>query len=386
MVTTTTTADPAVKRARFAITAVFVVHGVVLGSFATRLPWIQQHAGVGPGQLGLALACPAIGAALAMPLASRITHVLGTRNALRVLLSLWTLALILPSLAPNLVTLCLALLTFGAAAGSSDVVMNAVGVEVERLLGRSIMSGLHGMWSAGTLVGSAVGTLAAHLEIPAPVHHLGAAAVLTLAGVVVTRGALDMRPEPDAEAPPRFSLPTRGALLIGAVAFCAVFAEGASLDWSAMYLKDVLGTSAGLAAASTTGFTLTMVVARVLGDRVVDRFGAVTTVRTGAVIAVAGGLLVVLSGSPVAAIAGFGLIGLGVAVVVPLAFAAAGHRGPDTNRAIAGVATLMYTSGLIAPSLVGGIAEATSLTVSFLVVTALAAGLVLFAPVLRADR
>ncbi|WP_184675807.1 MFS transporter [Saccharothrix violaceirubra] len=374
------------KRARFAITAVFVVHGVVLGSFATRLPWIQQHAGVGPGQLGLALACPAIGAALAMPLASRITHVLGTRNALRVLLSLWTLALILPSLAPNLVTLCLALLTFGAAAGSSDVVMNAVGVEVERLLGRSIMSGLHGMWSAGTLVGSAVGTLAAHLEIPAPVHHLGAAAVLTLAGVVVTRGALDMRPEPDAEAPPRFSLPTRGALLIGAVAFCAVFAEGASLDWSAMYLKDVLGTSAGLAAASTTGFTLTMVVARVLGDRVVDRFGAVTTVRTGAVIAVAGGLLVVLSGSPVAAIAGFGLIGLGVAVVVPLAFAAAGHRGPDTNRAIAGVATLMYTSGLIAPSLVGGIAEATSLTVSFLVVTALAAGLVLFAPVLRADR
>ncbi|WP_308258408.1 MFS transporter [Saccharothrix obliqua] len=365
--------------------AVFGVHGAVLGSFATRVPWVQEHTGVGAGQLGLALAFPAIGSALAMPFAARLSHRFGSRAALRGLLALWTLSLVLPSLAPNLPTLCLALLAFGAAAGTSDVVMNAIGVEVERGLGRSIMSGLHGMWSVGALVGSTAGTFAAHFDVSARVHHIAAALVLTAAGLVAVHQVLDLRPAHDEEPPPHFAFPPRSALLIGAVGFCAVFAEGASLDWSAVYLRDVLDTSAGLAAASTTGFTLTMVVARFAGDAVVNRFGPVRAVRTGGVVAALGGLLVVLAPHPAVAIAGFGLLGLGIAVVVPLAFAAAGHRGPNTSRSIAGVATITYTSGLVAPSLIGGIAQLTSLTTSFLVVTALAFGLVLFASVLRAD-
>ncbi|MEU7554603.1 MFS transporter [Streptomyces sp. NPDC044571] len=371
------------RQARLAIAAVFCTHGAVTGSFATRIPWIQEHAHLGAGSLGLALAFPALGAALAMPLAGRINHRFGARPALRGLLALWTLSLVLPALAPNLATLCFALFVYGATSGMSDVAMNALGVETENRLGRSVMSSLHGMWSVGALLGSAAGTVAAHTGADARLHHLLAAPALTAAGLVCVRGVLDLRSAAGAEAPAHFALPPRSALLIGAIGFCAVFAEGGSLDWSAVYLRDVLDTDAGLAAASTTAFALTMAAARLAGDRVVDRFGPVRTVRAGGVLATAGGLLVVTAGHPAAALGGFALIGLGISVVVPLAFAAAARSGPAPAQAIAGVATITYTSGLIAPSAIGAVADASSLVVSFGLVTLLAFALVAGAAVLR---
>ncbi|MFI1501755.1 MFS transporter [Streptomyces platensis] len=370
------------RRARRSVAAVFLIHGSVTGNFATRIPWIQDHTAISPGQLGLALAFPAIGASLAMPLAARISHRFGARTALRGLLALWTLSLILPALSPGLYALCPALLMYGAASGMSDVVMNALGVETEDRLGKPIMSGLHGMWSAGALLGSAAGTVAAHAGWDARLHLTGAALVLTLLGALACRGVLDLRSTPEEHPPPRFALPPRSALIIGVIGFCAVFAEGAGLDWSAVYLRDELGTDAGLAAASTTAFACTMTVARLAGDKVVARFGAVRTVRVGGVLATAGGLLTVTARHPAMAMGGFGLLGLGIAVVVPLAFAAAARSGPAPSQAIAGVATITYTSGLIAPSAIGGLAQATSLPVSFMLVTTLACGLVAGARVL----
>jgi MFS family permease len=366
------------------VAAVFAVHGAVTGSFASRVPWVADHASASAGQLGLALAMPALGASVAMPLAGRISHVLGARAAQRTLLAAWTLSLVLPGLATNLLTLCLALFVYGATAGMADVVMNAIGVEVENLLDRSVMSGLHGMWSAGALLGSAGGTLAAHLEADGLLHFVVAAAVLTVAGLVACSWVLDIRAAVDEEPPPRFALPPRSALLIGAIGFCAVFAEGASLDWSAVYLRDVLGSSATVAAACTTGFTLTMALARFAGDPVVDRFGAVRSVRVSGSLAALGGVLVVVAPHPAVAMAGFALLGLGIAVVVPLCFAAAGRSGPNPSQAIAGVATITYTSGLVAPGAIGALAEATSLVASFALVTLLACGVAGFAGVLRA--
>ncbi|MCI3929335.1 MFS transporter [Streptomyces sp. AN091965] len=371
------------SRARLAVAVIFCVHGSVAGSFATRVPWIQDHADVSAGMLGLALAFPAIGASLAMPLAGWLSHRFGVRTALRALLALWTLALTLPALAPNLPTLCAALFVYGATSGMADVAMNALGVEIENRMEKSIMSGLHGMWSVGALIGSAGGTVAAHLGADARVHHALAAAVLTTAGLIACQGVLELGAAPDDDPPPRFALPPKSALLIGAVGFCAVFAEGASLDWSAVYLKDVLDSSAGLAAACTTGFTLTMAVARLVGDKVVDRYGSVRTVRVGGLLAAVGGLCVVTAPHAALAMTGFALMGLGIAVVVPLAFAAAGRSGPNPSQAIAGVATITYTSSLIAPSAIGTLADATSLVASFTLVTVLACGLMVFAGVLR---
>ncbi|MEO3764997.1 MFS transporter [Streptomyces sp. B8F3] len=375
-----------IRRARYAVAAVFAAHGAVTGSFATRVPWVQDHAGISAGQLGLALAMPALGAATAMPLAGRISHTFGARRALRGLMVLWCLALVLPALAPGLATLCAGLFVYGATAGMADVAMNALGVDVEQRLGRSIMSGLHGMWSGGALAGSAAGTVAAHTELDGRVHFAIAAAVLTAVSALACRWVLAPVAHADEEPPPHFALPPRSALLIGAVGFCAVFAEGASLDWSAVYLRDEMGSSPGLAAACTTGFALTMAVARLVGDAVVERLGPVRTVRLGGVLATLGGVLIVTSSAAAQAMAGFGLLGLGIAVVVPVVFAAAARSANAPSQAIAGVATIMYASGLIAPAAIGQVADATSLTMSFGLVTVLATGLIAGAGLLRGRR
>ncbi len=373
----------AARRARIAVALVFAVHGAVGGTFASRIPWIKDHLDLTAGQLGLALVMPAIGSSLAMPLAGRFVHRWGGRAAVRGLLSLCCLALALPALAPSLPVLCLALLVYGATAGMSDVAMNAQGVEIEQRLGRSIMSGLHGMWSAGGLVAGGIGILAAHQDLD-PRLQLGVAAVLLLALAQPVCGALpDLRAPEQAEEPPRFALPPRSSLVIGLVGFCAVFAEGASMDWSGVYLRDVTGASPTVAAAAYTAFSLTMAVSRLAGDAAIRRLGAVRATRLSGAVATAGGVLVVVADSPALAVPGFALIGIGVAVVVPLAFAAAGRIGSNPSQAIAGVATVTYTSGLIAPAIVGGLAQATSLTVSFGVVTALAVALLLGAGALR---
>ncbi|MFD7827468.1 MFS transporter [Kitasatospora sp. NPDC059803] len=371
------------RRARAGIALVFGVHGAVSGSFVTRIPWIQDRLDLSPGQLGLALVMPAIGSSLAMPLAGRFVHRYGGRAAVRGLISLWCLALALPALAPSLPVLCVALLAYGASAGMADVAMNAQGVEIEQRLGRSIMSGLHGMWSAGGLLASGFGILAAHLDLDARLQLAVTALVLLALAQPVCRNLPDLRAPEGTEEPPRFALPPRSSLVIGLVGFCAVFAEGASMDWSGVYLRDVTGASATVAAASYTAFSLTMAVSRLCGDAVVRRLGAVRTTRLGGAVATVGGLLVVAADSPALAIPGFALIGIGIAVTVPLAFAAAGRIGSNPSQAIAGVATVTYTSGLVAPAIIGALAQATSLTVSFGLVTALAFALLLSAGALR---
>ena len=173
---------------------------------------------------------------------------------------------------------------------------------------------------------------------------------------------------------PAFSLPRGPVLIIGLVGFAAIFAEASSADWSALYLVKVLGCEGGGRCAGLLVLRGAMTIARFTGDAVVRRYGAVVTTRVAGGIGTVGGLLVVLSWTPIVAIIGFVLIGIGIATVVPLAFSAAGHTatgGASSTNAIAGVATVSYGAGLAAPGVVGGIANVTSLTVSFGVVTVL---------------
>jgi hypothetical protein len=254
-------------------------------------------------------------------------------------------------------------------------------VVVEERYGRSIMSGLHGMWSVGALCGSAVGALAAPANVDARLHLAITSAALIGIGSLAAGGLLNTRP-PDEDAP-AFALPSAKVLLIGLVGFCAIFAEGAGNDWCAVYLRTVTGADPGVAASAFTGFALTMAVARLAGDSVIRRLGAVNAVRLSGAVATLGGLLVLLGRVPVVAIAGFALIGLGIAVVVPLAFAAAARVGANAAHAIAGVATISYGAGMAAPGAIGGIAAVSSLPVSFVVVTALCLAMALGAVALR---
>ena len=214
-------------------------------------------------------------------------------------------------------------------------------------------------------------------------HFIAAAVVLGLIAVAAASRLLPHRPEPEVDAPPAFALPSRAVLPIGLIGLCAVFAEGASLDWSAVYVRDVLGNSASTAAFTVAVFSVSMAVARFAGDRVVQRLGPVVTVRLVALCATVGALGVVLAPNVVLVIIGFGLLGVGIAVVVPLVFAAAGRLDDQPGRNLAGVAGIAYGSGLIAPGVIGGIAHLSSLTVSFVVVAVLVAVMGAGAGVLR---
>lgn len=356
--------------------AVFALHGAVMGSFATRLPSLQDHLHLGSAGLGLALLMPAIGSVTTMPFAGRVVHHVGGRRSVRLLIPLACASLALPYAMPDAPLLWLSLLVYGATLGVADVAMNDAGVQVERLLGRPVMSSLHGGWSIGGLVGSGLGALAAGTHVAAWLHMLIAAAVLVLAGLWV---GTQVPPDGEhalaaqaADPPPLFALPGRAVLLIGLVGFAGVFCEASSSDWSAVFLRRVTHAQPGIAALAYTGFAGTMVAGRLVGDRVVSRFGPRRTVRVGGIAAAAGALLTVSAQVPIVAIAGFAMIGLGVAVVVPLCFAAAGRAGTHAGQGIAGVATLAYGAGMAAPASIGAIAAATSLRGSFVLVAGLA--------------
>jgi predicted MFS family arabinose efflux permease len=367
------------RRARIATGVVFAVHGAVTGSFAARVPWVASHVGLGVGGLGIALLMPGIGAMLAMPASGRLVHRHDLRSLVRVLILVWCAALLLPALPTSLVLLCGVLVLYGAAAGLADVAMNAHAVLVEQGYGRSVMSGMHGCWSLGVLAGSAAAAVAVRITPDARPYFL----VTAVISLVASSWLLPHRPEPEVDAPPAFALPSRAVLLIGLIGLCAVFAEGAGLDWSAVYVHTALGHPASTAALTVATFSVSMAAARFAGDRVVRRAGPVAAVRMGGVCATVGALGVVLTRDIAAVVAGFALIGVGIAVVVPLVFATAGRIGPHPGRSIAGVAGIAYGSGLIAPGIIGGIARLSSLTVSFVLVVLLTAAIAAGAGALR---
>lgn len=375
-----------VRRARIGVSLIFAAHGAVYGSFATRIPWLQDHRHIGPGLLGVALLAPGLGAIVGMPFASRLIHRFGGRRATRAMIVAWCVSGALPMLAPDVPVLFALLMVYGLTSGMADVAMNAQAIPVEHAAGKSIMTGLHGMWSVGGLLASGAGALAAHANLDARIHLAIVAAVLVAVALVGSAGLPENVAADDEEAPPHFVRPPRAVVVIGLIAFCALFAEASTSDWCAVYLKKTLGASAGTAATAYTAFAFTMAVSRLSGDFAVRRFGPTKTVRFAGMVGTAGGFLVIFAHNPGVAIGGFALIGLGIAAVFPLAFAAAGHADAQPARAIAGVATIAYGAGIAAPGIVGGIAAASSLHVSFAVITALVATLVVGAGVLRPRR
>lgn len=375
-----------VRRARAAIALIFAVHGCVTGSFAARIPWIASHVGVGVGRLGVALVMPSVGALLAMPFFGRLVHRYTLRPLTTVMIVAWCVALVAPTLPTSLVGLCVVLVAFGAIASLADMAMNAGGVLVNRLYGRSVISSIHGFWSVGVLAGAVISALASHVGIGAPVQFAVEALMLAGLGAGSAQLLLNYPPTVSASAPPHFALPTRPVLLIGLVGLCAIFGEQAGNDWSALYIRNELGGSTSVAALAVGAFALSMASARLVGDRLIRRVGAVTSVRISGACATAGAVTIVIAPDLPAGLAGFALLGMGVALVIPLVFAAAESKGPHPARSVAGVAGVAYAGGLAAPGVIGGLASATSLATSFCLVAGLVAIMTAGARVLRGGQ
>jgi MFS family permease len=332
----------------------------MFGNWAVRIPDVKADLGLSAAALGGALLVPAVGALVSMPLTGALSARVGSKAATAVTGLLFVVVPFLLGLAPSLPWLVPALLLFGISYGGLDVAMNAQAVTVERALGRPVMSSFHAAFSAGALVGSLTGALAAAADLNLSVQLAAVGLVLLLVAVPLFPAML---PEPRSiEARgPLFAWPHGRLLPLALIALVVLLAEGAVADWSAVYLREERGAAAGTAGLAFTAFSLTMVAGRLAGDRIVAAWGRPRAVRVSALIALTGGLVVVLVPSVAAAIVGFAALGIGLACVVPLVFVAAAGNDPEPGPALAAVSTPGYVGFLLGPPVIGGLAEVVGL-------------------------
>lgn len=355
------------RRARAAVAVVFFADGALYGNWVLRIPAVKDQVHADTGPLGLALLCLALGALLSKPAAGQLVARYGSGPVTRLGIALSCVALVLPALAVNVVTLGLALAGFGVAVGVVDVAMNAHGVAVQGRLGRPVLSSLHGMFSVGGLLGSLAGGGAAALGW-SPLEHFALAAAVLGGGSLAASAWLlpascDVAPKTASRG--WAGLPDgyrRPLVLLGAIGFCGLLMEGAAGDWGAVYLHSDLGASVGFAALGYSAFSVAMVAGRLAGDRCMARWGEVrvaAAAMTFAGCAFAAGLL---TGNPAAAICGFAMLGAGLSVVMPALLSVAGRIGGQAvGPAITVVSGIASTGMLAGPPLIGFIAQVTGL-------------------------
>jgi MFS family permease len=347
------TSRATLKRARFAVGSLFFVQGFVAANWFVRIPAIKDNLNLSTSALGVSLLSLTAGLLLVMPLVGWLLTRVGSRLVCRVTVLAFVAIPALPALAVNQLTLMLALLIFGGVAGMLDVSMNVQGVAVETRMRRPVMSSFHGMYSAGGIAGSIVGGGLAALGVSPSLHLFLIGVTLGLFGGYVSRWLIVESPSKEKQGPV-FVRPTRALAALGVIAFCALLNEGAMSDWSAVYLRDNIGTSAGLAAAGFAVFSVTMTAGRLLGDRWAERLGPTMLMRIGGALAAVGlGLSLAVASLP-AALLGFACVGAGMSFVFPLTVSAASRSGGMApGPAIAAISTAGYTGLLAGPSSIG---------------------------------
>ena len=343
---------------RAAVVAVFLANGVGIGAWAACIPALKARLALSDGALGFVLFAFAVGAVLSMQLAARLTRRLGPANATRAATLLFGVALPLPALAPDFATLAIAAFAVGAANGLLDVTMNGHAGGIERRWGAAIMSSFHAAWSAGGLVGAAIGGA---LLVFGAAWTLGAAAALVaaFAALVWTRlqDADALPPSTQAGAAP----PIATVLPLCVAALLCMGCEGAMADWTGVYLMETARAPQAMAPIGFAAFSATMVVGRLLGDNAVRAWGRARVVRWGATLAAAGLALAVVDPRLGPATLGFALVGAGLSNVVPTLFSAAAGLASVPAAGVAMVATAGYAGLLSGPVVIGAIAQGASL-------------------------
>jgi len=358
--------------ARRATRVIFLVSGIGMSAWAPMVPYAKARLGLDDAQLGLALLVFGGGSMLSMPFVGWLAHKLGNRTLIVASGLLMCLALPALALASSIAMLVTALFYFGVMLGAVDVAMNAHAVDVERLDGGRLMSGFHGLFSVGGLTGAAVVSGLLAVGLPLPIAATLIAVVLLSLVLWLRRDLLDNAPLATETEKNTFGMPHALAWLLGLMCFASFLAEGAMLDWSAVFLRDFRGFAAASAGFGYACFSVAMALGRLTGDRLIARFGPVWAVRTGAALAVAGFLVVAWAPGAFAALGGFVLIGLGASNIVPVMFSAAGRLpGTPPAIAIATATTLGYAGLLSGPALIGFVAHASSLPVAFAAVAGL---------------
>ncbi|MDW4496726.1 MFS transporter [Sulfitobacter sp. D35] len=364
-----------------AVSAAFFFNGALFGVWASRIPAFVARLELEPDTLGLLLLMLAGGAIASFPFAGTLTDRLGAWRLTRWLAAWYALTLVLLAFAPSVWVLALLLFLFGIGHGGMDVAMNAWAAEVERALARPVMSTFHAMFSLGAGIGALSGYLAALGDMSVAMHF-----TLASVGLAVVTAWMTARPWAGRATPHSgavFALPRKSLLIVGLVAFATCVGEGAMADWSAVYLDTVLETTKAQAALGYAVFSVAMVAVRLSGSFLIAAIGPVLAARLSGACALVGALVVVAASGLAVALVGFALLGVGYAVIMPLAFSrAAADPEVPPGQAIASVATLSYGGMLLGPPMIGFLAHLTDLPTAFLMLSALALVTIVFGSVL----
>lgn len=349
--------------AYLAVAISFFVSGAACASWLARIPPIQERLGIGPALLGLAFVFLSLGCMIGMKLAGKWAVTVGSKRLIVWATAFMCVAMPIPGVASNFFVLSLSIFFFGICLGTINIVMNTLAVELEQQLTRPIMSTLHGLHSVGNMAGAIVGSLMSMAHV-VPWLHFSITAVIFAATIPLSQRWLVAISEHTGKhavantiSHAKFSL-TPYLMALTLIAFCSCWTEGIMAQWSAVYFRSVLHASNESAPNGFVGFSITMSVGRLLGDWLLKQSGSVILVRGGAFIALTGLILSLSSTSPWIAIAGFSLIGLGLANVVPIVFRAAGNA-PDASasESLAIVASISYLSFVVGPLIVGLVAQ-----------------------------
>jgi hypothetical protein len=351
---------------RVATVATFFAHGLLFASWTAHIPQIKSHLHLNNAALGVALLGAPLGSVLALLVSARLV-----------------------GLAGSLTALFIAMLVWGAFLGALDVSMNTQAVAVERSSRRPLMSGFHGCWSIGAFAGAGLGVIgvAAGLSLTRQLLLLGVPILLVV-------GALTAQMLPDVastvarpEARSSIRRLSRPVLVLGAIAFASMLCEGASADWASVYLRGPLHSSAATAGLAYTAFALAMVAIRLSGNRLLSRFQARWVLPVLGAIATIGFSAGLVAGRMGSAIIGFGCLGIGLALIVPTVFSAAGRLpGINPGTAIAAVSAFGWFGFVCGPPLIGGLSSATSLPFALGLLPVLTTGIVVSTGLTRALR
>jgi MFS family permease len=360
-----------VQAQSFALPVLFALFGLIMGSWAGRIPALAANVHVSHAALSMVLLMGGLGAVVSYPISSWLMGNYGARKTLLVSGLALLADLVSIGMAPSVPRLMLSVLMLGITASTFDVAVNSAATRREKQTGKSELSKLHGLGCAGGLAGATLGSLMASLHIAPATHFLMLAAPLALL-LWAAYQMLDADDAGETVEKKKFSLPRGPLALLGAIGFLGSMVEGSIADWSGVFLREHFHATEGLAPLALSAFSVMMLTSRLFGDRFKARYGAKPLVTGGAMLGAAGLFFAVLSPNAVFALGGFAVAGLGLSLVFPFVFSAAGAQGP---AALAGVASMAYTGSLMGPPAIGTIAQGLGMQAAISWIAVLALGI-----------
>ncbi|MCW5517695.1 MFS transporter [Muriicola sp. Z0-33] len=352
----------------FAPAWVFASLNILFGTWAIYIPTVKEALSIDKSQLGIALFFLSFGVFTVFPAASRIINRLGVGRATWFGIMLLCITAIFPLMANSFITLAIALFFFGASNGFLDISMNTLVTEIEKEDKQNFMSASHGFFSLGGVI-AGLGSFLIVVFGNRMLHMLLAIALVFGVNFIFHRRYKHITAAPIEKE--SFSFRNfKPLLLLGVVSFVVMGSEGAIVDWSGLFLKEVSLAPEAIWGAGFLGFQLMMTLGRFLGDAISARIGSVKIVALGASIALLGYVLVLVANT-YSAIAGFAFTGLGFSVIIPELFRIGGNvKGVESSQGVAFIAGTGYAGFLMAPPILGFLAESVSLNLSFTVLTA----------------